>query len=194
MKIYSTREEWLVAAVQEFRPLFAAKASPIAAKVRVTCGFPSNARRSRAVGECWADTASADRSMEILISPTIADPMRVADILVHELCHTVAGGMNHGKAFQKAADAMYLIPTAGKTGYKATTGGDEFKREFGSIIEGLGEYPHAQLSLSTRKTQGTRMLKALCPTCGYTVRMTAKWAVVGMPTCPADGDTFFLEA
>jgi len=40
MKIYATREEWLVAAVAEFAPIFAAHASPIAAKVRVTCGFP----------------------------------------------------------------------------------------------------------------------------------------------------------
>ncbi len=194
MKIYSTREEWLVAAVEELRPLFAAKASPIAAKVRVTCGFPSNAKRSRAVGECWADTASADRAMEILISPTIADPMRVADILVHELCHTVAGAMNHGATFKKAADAMHLIPSAGKAGYKATTGGASFKQAFGAIIDGLGEYPHAALSMSTRKTQATRMLKAVCPTCGYTVRLTAKWAAVGMPTCPADEDTFNLEA
>jgi hypothetical protein len=194
LKIYSTREEWLVAAVEELRPLFAAKASPIAAKVRVTCGFPSNAKRSRAVGECWADTASADRAMEILISPTIADPMRVADILVHELCHTVAGAMNHGASFRKAADAMHLIPAAGKVAYKATSGGDAFKDAFGAIIDGLGEYPHAALSMATRKTQATRMLKACCPSCGYTVRLTSKWAAQGLPSCPNDGDTFFLEA
>jgi len=194
MKIYQTREEWLVAATEELRPLFAAKASPIAAKVRVTCGFPSNARRSGAVGECWADTASADRSMEISVSPVVSDPMRVADILVHELCHTVAGAMNHGRAFQKAADAMHLVPAAGKTAYKATTGGDAFKAAFGAIIEGLGDYPHAQLSMATRKTQATRMLKAVCPSCGYTIRTTAKWAAMGMPTCPNEGDTFNLGA
>jgi len=190
MKIYATREEWLVAAVAEFAPIFAAKASPIAAKVRVTCGFPSSAKRSGAVGECWADTASADKSMEILISPTIADPYRVADILVHELCHTVAGAMNHGVNFRKAADAMHLIPSAGKKGYKATTGGDAFRAAFSNIIDGLGDYPHAQLSMATRKTQATRMLKACCPACGYTVRLTAKWAALGLPTCPIDGNTF----
>jgi hypothetical protein len=194
VKVYNTREEWLVAAIEEFRPLFGAYASPIAAKVRVTCGFPSSAKRSGAVGECWADTASADKSMEILISPTIADPMRVADILVHELCHTVSGAMNHGVNFQKAADAMHLIPAAGKKAYKATTGGDAFKAAFGAIIGGLGDYPHAQLSMSTRKTQATRMLKAICPSCGYTVRLTQKWAAQGLPSCPVDGDTFNLGA
>ena len=193
MKLYNTREEWLNAAVAEFAPIFAAQAKPIASKVRVTCGFPSTAKRSGAIGECWADTASADRAMEILISPTIADPYRVADILVHELCHTIAGAMNHGVNFRRAADAMHLLPSATK-GYKATTGGDTFRAAFGAIIEGLGDYPHAELSMSTRKTQATRMLKAICPSCGYTVRLTAKWAAIGLPTCPADGDTFALGA
>jgi hypothetical protein len=194
MKIYSTREEYLVAGVEEMRPIFAAYASPIASKIRVTCGFPSSAKRSGAVGECWADTASADKAMEILISPTVADPYRVMDILVHELCHTVSGAMNHGKAFQKAADAMHLVPAAGKAGYKATTGGAAFRAAFGAIIDGLGDYPHAQLSMATRKTQATRMLKAICPSCGYTVRLTNKWAAMGLPSCPVDGDTFNLGA
>jgi hypothetical protein len=102
--------------------------------------------------------------------------------------------MNHGVNFQKAADAMHLIPAAGKKAYKATTGGDAFKAAFGAIIDGLGDYPHAQLSMSTRKTQATRMLKAVCPSCGYTVRLTAKWAAKGLPSCPIDGDTFNLGA
>jgi len=109
---------------------------------------------------------------------------------VHELCHTVSGAMNHGVNFRKAADAMHLIPSAGKKGYKATTGGDAFRAAFSNIIDGLGDYPHAQLSMSTRKTQATRMLKACCPACGYTVRLTAKWAALGLPTCPIDGNTF----
>ena len=191
VKIYATREEWLTAAVEEFRAVFAAQAMPIPAKVRVTCGFPSTARRSGAIGECWADTASADKSMEIMVSPVLDDPYRVADVLVHELCHTTAGAMNHGLNFRKVADAMHLVPSATK-GYKATTGGDAFKQAFGALIDGLGEYPHAQLSMSTRKTQATRMLKAVCPTCGYTIRLTAKWASKGLPTCHLDGDTFAL--
>jgi hypothetical protein len=192
LKIYATREEWLTAAVEEFRAVFAAQASPIPLKVRVTCGFPSTARRSGAIGECWADTASADKSMEVMISPVLSDPYRVVDVLVHELCHTTAGSMNHGVAFQKVADAMHLIPAAGKAGYKATTGGDAFRAAFGAIIDGLGAYPHAQLSMTSRKKQDTRMFKAICPTCGYTVRLSKKWADKGLPTC-IDGDTFVLE-
>ena len=193
-KIYATREEWLTAAVEEFRAVFAAQASPIPLKVRVTCGFPSTARRSGAIGECWADTASADKSMEVMVSPELSDPFRVVDVLVHELCHTTAGAMSHGVAFRKVADAMHLIPSADKAGYKATTGGDAFKQAYGAIIEGLGAYPHAQLSMATRKVQATRMLKAVCPSCGYTIRLTHKWAAKGLPTCHIDGDTFTLGA
>jgi len=192
-KIYATREEWLVAAVEEFRAVFAAQAVPIPAKVRVSCGFPSTAKRSGAIGECWADTASADKSMEIMVSPVLSDTYRVIDVLVHELCHTTAGAMNHGVAFRKVADAMHLIPSALK-GYKATSAGPAFKKAFGPIIDGLGEYPHAELSMSTRKVQATRMLKAVCPSCGYTIRLTAKWAAQGLPTCHKDGATFTLGA
>jgi hypothetical protein len=189
MKIYSTREEWLTAATEEFRAVFAANSFPIAANIRLSCGFPSTAKRSGAIGECWADTSSADKTMEILISPVLAEPMRVADVLVHELCHTTAGAMNHGATFRKAAEAMHLIPCVAK-GYKATSHGDAFVAVFKQLVESLGDYPHAELSLSGRKTQTTRMLKAVCPTCGYTVRLTQKWAAMGLPTCHLDGDTF----
>ena len=186
---FATREEWLSAAVEEFRAVFEAEGFPIAQRIRVSCGFPSNARRSGAIGECWADTASADKTMEILISPAIAETQKVVETLVHELCHTTAGAMNHGVAFRKVADALGLLPSATK-GYKATYGGDAFKQRFTPMIEGLGGYPHAELSLTTRKKQATRMLKAVCPSCGYTVRLTAKWAYQpdgrspNLPCCP----------
>lgn len=42
--------------------------------------------------------------------------------------------------------------------------------------------------VSTRpKTQTTRLRKACCEECGYTVRVTAKWLEVGLPHCPAHG-------
>jgi len=38
------------------------------------------------------------------------------------------------------------------------------------------------------KKQTTRMIKAECPSCGYTARISQKWVDVGLPTCPC-GDT-----
>jgi hypothetical protein len=100
--------------------------------------------------------------------------------------------MNHGLNFQRAAAAMHLVPSLGPKGWKATGRGADFEPTFGVIISSLGAYPHAALTMSTKKTQGTRMLKAVCPSCGYTVRLTAKWADLGLPSCPVDHDTLNL--
>jgi hypothetical protein len=192
MSQYQTREEWLTAAVEELRPVFEGVGRPVPQKIRVACGFPLDAKRSKAIGQCWADTASADRAIEILISPTLDDKVTVFETLVHELCHATAGAMNHGVNFQIAAKAMLLQGVhQSKQPWKATKGTADFLPAYGDMIEGLGDYPHAALTFNTRKTQGTRMLKACCPSCGYTVRLTQKWADQGLPTCPC-GDSLSL--
>ena len=189
--LHATREEWLTAAVEELRPLFQAYApAPASSRIRVACGFPSNWKRSGALGECWVDTASADKTNEILIAPTLDNARDVMAVLVHEVAHTCAGAMNHGKSFAAIADAMGLVPSATR-GYKATSAGPAFDGLYGAIIAGLGDYPHAALQATTRKTQATRLLKAVCPSCGYTIRLTARWATQGMPTCCC-GDTINL--
>jgi hypothetical protein len=194
MNQFSTREEWLIAAIQELRPMFDLYAAPIPAKVRVTCGFPLDAKRSKAIGQCFADANSADRTFEILISPVLDDPNRVFDVLTHELIHALPGCMNHGVLFQKHCDALHLLPNGrGKQGYKSTISGAKFMDTFGEIIRSLGDYPHAALSYADRKTQRTRMLKAECPSCNYTIRLTQKWAAQGLPTCVC-GDCFQLAA
>ena len=189
----TNREDWLSAAVSELRPFFDAVGKPIPANVRVACGFPLSARRTGALGECWADTASADKTFEILINPKLAQPLDVFAVLVHELCHSTAGAMNHGINFQKVAHAMLLIPSTCPKGWKATGPSLLFEQTFGSIISSLGAYPHAALTMSDRKVQTTRMLKAVCPSCGYTVRLTSKWAALGLPSCPVDSDVLNLS-
>ena len=74
----------------------------------------------------------------------------------------------------------------------ATTIGQDFKDTFESLVSGLEEYPHARLNVSGRKVQTTRMLKASCPVCGYTIRLTSKWANLGLPSCPQDGSIFTI--
>jgi hypothetical protein len=189
----ANREDWLSAAVNELRPIFDAVEKPLPANVRVACGFPLSARRTGALGECWADTASADKTFEILINPKLAAPADVFAVLVHELCHSTAGAMNHGVNFQKVAGLMNLEPSSCPKGWKATGPSPSFLSAFGSIIDSLGPYPHGALSMSERKVQTTRMLKAVCPSCGYTVRLTAKWAALGLPSCPVDSDILNLS-
>jgi len=188
--MFNTREEYLKAMIEELRPLFDFNGHPLPLNIRVTCGFPLNAKRSGAIGECHPSINSNDNHYEISISPVLADVEVVCSTLIHELAHTLKGCMNHGVNFAKACDAMGLVPHA-TAKYKATSAGVDFLNRYGKIIDSLGAYPHAELSFANRKTQTTRMLKACCPTCGYTVRLTAKWAYtdhgdLNLPICPND--------
>lgn len=182
------REEWLMTLVGELRPLFDQAGFPLPEKIRVTCGLPSSKARSlnKAIGEHWAPAASADGHNEIFVSPVVAEPMEVAAILVHELCHAATPGAGHKGAFVAAARALWLEGKA-----TATVGGQAFRDNVGALVEGCGPYPHASLNVGlVHKPQSTRLIKAWCPACGYTVRLTEKWASTGLPECPNDGTTF----
>jgi hypothetical protein len=184
---FQTREEWLQAAVDELRPEFAAHSLALPSLIRTACGFTSAGRRGRVIGECWSPKASADAATEILISPTLDDGREVLAVLVHELIHA-SGIQGHVKAFGRAAQAMDLTGPN-----KATVPGPGFDARYAPILSFLGGYPHAKLMLSQDKPkQGTRMLKACCPSCGYTIRLTQKWASLGLPTCIC-GDQIALE-
>lgn len=187
--MFNTREEYLKAALEELRPVFNSRGLPLPEKIRVTCGFPSQKARSqhRAIGEHWSPSASNDGHHEILISPVMDDPYEVFGVLVHELCHAATDGDGHRGRFPTLIRAMWL---EGKP--SATTVGTNFRVQMQALVESLGDYPHAALNIGNqRKVQTTRMLKACCPACGYTVRLSAKWAYkpsgeVNLPMCPND--------
>jgi hypothetical protein len=188
------REEWLSLAVNELRPFFGVHNITLPINIRVTCGFPHNSKRSGAVSECWADTASNDGTFEILITPEVADPLVVVHALIAELCHATAGALNTGLNYQRVAVQMGLAPAGPPSDlWSKTAPSAEFYTNYEAIIDGLGPYPHAALNVNRKQSQSTRMLKAVCPSCGYTVRLTQKWAAQGLPSCPVDGDIFNLS-
>ena len=181
---YATREAWLQDAAVELAPLILASSNqPLPANLRVACGFPSTFRRSGALGETFAPKDSADGAVEILISPTLSDPGEVLAVLARQLMMAVASGSALARAIYSAGivnSKPHEVPATGMC--PAIT----------EVAIALGEYPHAELSLADRPKAPTRLLKGLCPTCGYTIRLSAKWATKGMPTCIC-GDTFNLE-
>lgn len=188
---HPNREAWLVALVEALRPTFIHHGAPLPAKLRVSCSFPSRggikqAGKATTIGQCWYPQNSADGTTEIFVSPTIADRMSVAEILVHELVHAALGpGHGHGKVFKRLA---LLVGLEGPM--TATQAGTRLRTQLVPILLALGDYPHASLSAETaEKKQSTRLLKAECPECGYTVRVTRKWWVdVGAPHCPLHGE------
>lgn len=188
-----TREEWLTLAVTLLAPLFDEQSYKVPANIRVACGFPSvnpfGSKKQR-IGECWASTASKDDHFEVFISPVLADEPRVLGVLVHEIVHAVVGlAAGHKKPFKDCAVAVGL---EGKM--TATTEGVELVERLHALAPRLGKYPHAEMSKMTtlRKTQTTRMLKIVCPGCGWTARTAQKHIDAGLPTC-ACGEEIKVE-
>lgn len=196
MKIMATREQWLNAAAfqihEKFRETFdlhfGVEGEDHLDKLLVSAGFPSRGGLGKVIGECWKASASERGSHHIFISPLLTDVVRVVATLAHEMVHAADDGEHsHRGPFVKAVREMGLEgkPTATVAGAAFA----EFANELGRL---LGPYPHEALTPTLRqKKQGTRQLKAEAPCCGYIVRLTKKWAEIGMPQCPC-GNEFEL--
>jgi len=189
-----TREQWLNELTDKLRPMFAAIDFPLPEKIRASCGFPSKgalAKKRQRVGEAWSSDQSEDRHFETFVTPMISEPVEVAAIQVHELCHCAAGlECKHRKPFTTAARAIGL-----EGRMTATVAGEELKATLEGLVEEIGPYPHVKLvHSSSPKKQGTRMIKVICPVleCGYQVRTTKRWLEIGVPTCPC-GEAMVVE-
>lgn len=191
---FQLREQWLHAVAAELNKKFQQLGHALPA-YRLSVGFPSKGIRSKIIGECFHEESSADKSCQIFIHPSQTDSIDVAGILCHELCHAVLGhGFGHGAKFKKLAYAMGL---AGKP--TSTIPGPEFVAWFEPVLAKIGDYPHGRLNAlavksESPKKQGTRMLKAACTACGYTVRTTQKWLDVAVPVCPDESCDNFQQA
>lgn len=179
---FKTREEWLTFVCSQLRPVFVTAGHPIPVKVRFALGFTSAGYRSKAIGECWSTVASGDGTTEIFIKPDRDSPKEVGNILAHELVHA-AVGVKHGHRapFKKACKAIGLEGKAAQ----ALPGKTMQREVMDPILKKAGPLPHKKMSFTSgKKKQNTRLLKAECATCGYTVRVTGKWIVIaGAPYC-----------
>jgi hypothetical protein len=177
------RESYIGALATELRPLFHSNGATFPELIRYTCGWPSRGAGSRrkTLGQCFDASASKDGHFEIIIGMSLDDPMEVAHVLAHELCHAVVGTKHgHKGPFRKLALAIGL---EGKM--TSTMPGESFTRFTQPLLDRLGPYPHAELDYSSVKKQATRMIKATCRECEYTARLTRKWLDAGgPPICP----------
>lgn len=187
--LYDTREAWLNAAVDKLRGPLSQVGATVPDQIMASVGFGArNVRKT--LGVCFP-TAAGDGIPHVFISPTLTDPVTVLAVLTHELIHAADDCKSkHGGAFRKWATAVGL---EGKM--TATVPGDALRNMLTEMAAELGEYPHKELKLGSKASkQTTRLLKAVCPDFAcpladesgktYTIRLTAKWATLGMPTCP----------
>lgn len=191
----TTREAWLQRLAELVRPWYVELGLEVPA-VRIGVGFTSKGARSTRIGECWHPAASADGVPEIYVHPTLHEPIKVAETLVHELLHAaLPPDTKHGAGFRRPALAL------GLTGrMTATAAGPALVERLTPVLEQLGPYPHAAFTPRVNGTssagpkQTTRMLKCTCSTCGYTVRTTRKWLELAVPACPVDGVELEVQA
>jgi hypothetical protein len=182
-----TREEWLNKFSDGYvKPLLAEHGGAVDYTYRISVGFPAGGRggNRQAIGQCHPDVMSADHVHELFISPVLGTAEAVAHVVVHEHIHASVGlKAGHKAPFKQLATAVGLT---GKM--TATVAGPERQAHMMEWIKvNLPEYPHAALKLAERGSKGSRLIKCECPSCGYTVRTTAKWIEAGgAPLCPVE--------
>lgn len=207
------RETWLNQLAEKMAPKFEELGHPLP-KFRVAVGWTSAGKTSKVGGECWHSSNSADGVFEILVAPIIDDSMHVAAILAHELNHA-AVGFKHGHkgefAVMMGKLGMERPYTSSIAGPAFEAWAQPFLDELGKIPHarimlqrpandnGKGAYAGDEGegdeggSSNQKKKQSTRMLKAACThevdgkPCGYTVRLSKKWAQQLGAVCPAHG-------
>jgi hypothetical protein len=196
-----TREAWLEAAIDQFRPRFEEVGYPLPEKIHVSVGFGTGVRgeNKTILGATWARFVSEDDVNHMFISPVAGDTAEVLRILLHELIHATLDCQDgHEGRFAEIATRL------GFTGPMTTTPASiELAAEFMVLAAELGEYPHGRLDVDRAKldipvgpdgkpvakphtgppTQRTKYLKVECPQDGYIARVTAKWLKQGHPLC-----------
>jgi len=175
------REQWLNNAMSAFALIVNGNSSnqlPMD-KIKVSCSLTTG--RKKKPSETIHAKHSADGTFNILISPTIADPIEVCKQLAVQLVNVATADSNSD--FLRICNALQFTNTIPDT---------EFVIAFGELIGELGDYPHAEVLLPDNATQSTRLLKASCPKCGMTIRLTQKWVKHGLPICSVDAESFVV--
>jgi hypothetical protein len=183
-----TREQWLKMAEAHMQPWITQLGYVYPANTRVSCGFPKSSKgKNNSIGQCWTSAVSEDKTHEMFICPTQANPLRVCDILLHEMVHATIG-VEHGhkRPFIKLARWLGL---EGKI--TATVAGKDLGERIAKLLAAMPPYPHAPMHPTARTApkQVTALLKVACPHCGYIARVTAKWLdTIGAPICPCQNE------
>ena len=196
-------------------------------KIQFACAYMPNMRvsqsvrdnqlygKARAIGQCHygyeSDAEGLDKEnflTNIFISPTLSDPVQVAEVILHELIHTMTKGHNHEGAFRWIAEYVAGLAFTPK-GKGHTYALPELKTKLEKITKRVGKYPHKKwMPNKSYKKQTTRMFKLVSlgvmiqPEDGkgnngyepkpYIVRASRTVLGAGFPLDP-DGGKMYLE-
>lgn len=148
---FKTREEWLKRAVRILRPLLRKADITMRPRWQVSMSLAST---RKAIGQCWYEgSSSSGRTANILICPTLGDPVEVLDTLLHEMIHAALPyGVHHGPKFVRACKAI------GMTQNKPTSAAacPALRSELARVAAFLGPFPHDAMVVKTGGKRGTK--------------------------------------
>jgi hypothetical protein len=153
--------------------------------------------RKNAVGWFWHgrwNKTKKSQFHEINMSAEHLTTHNMGELLLHELAHAENDhkeikdccGRRHNKKFKVMAEALGLVvlDPDKSVGYGYTDLGDGAKTFLAKIAFKRELFELCRITPGPKAPKpGSRMLKCVCPACGYTVRTTQKWLDVGVPTC-----------
>lgn len=176
-----TREEWLKRAVRTLRPLLRKADIEMRPRWQVSMSLTS---ANGAIGQFWYESSSENGQVtNILISPTLSDPVEVLDTLLHEMIHaSLPVRTGHGPKFQKACRLIGMT----KGSPKSAGAGPELRAELERVAAFLGEFNHTALVPSKTKRRGTKW-PVYCSTHDerYRVQISVRaLEEYGPPICP----------
>jgi len=136
----------------------------------LSVGFPFGIRtgRGKAIGQCC--TLSDHERAHLFVPPSGDDPLRVLDVVTHELIHAAVGcHQGHRGPFATIARAIGLTGSL-----RVTMPGPALQARLAAIIGRVGPTPHLALDPEllerSRTKQGTRQRTYTCPSCGQILR------------------------
>ena len=145
-------------------------------KIQFSCAYSPNMRVSqvvvdkqvdakvKAIGHCFYDYKVNEKDAKgkfltnIFISPKLDDAVQVAEVILHELIHTMTKGHGHKGAFRWISEACGLAFTPKGKGH--TYALPELEAKLEKIVKQVGPYPHQKwVPNRSHKKQTTRMFK-----------------------------------
>lgn len=183
-----TREQWLEQAVRAMnRQVLRPAGYQMPEHWKITCGF-ARASGHKAIGQCWPPSLASDGlTTHMMVCPTLGDdPVRVLDIVLHEMGHASVGCEHGHKAPFRA-----FVKAVGLDGKKVTatyaTPGTPLHDTLTEIAARLGGYPHPALTTPPkRRKAGGGWIRLMSPECpDYKLVISPKMAEDhGLPKDP----------
>lgn len=146
-----TREEWLKKAVRTLRPML--KKAGVKMRPRWQVSMSLTARRNVIGLCCYEANSDSGKTVNILVCPSLSDPVEVLSTLFHEMIHaSLPLGVHHGKKFVDACKCT------GWTKYKPTSAAasDEMRVVLARVAAFLGPFNHDPLRLIKTSGAGTK--------------------------------------